>query len=305
MSRYLLVLAFGWLELLGAPHWLAAQDAGHRHGQPGTASSRIADLSHLARQQIREVEMNVRQLDTAEAARRAGFRPALGWTPTMGVHWVNQERMRDGFDLANPEQLMFSPVEGTMRLVGVAYAFRSAPDARLPAAFDGALDRWHDHPRFAPAGETLHMLHVWFVESPDGPFAGFNPWLPFFAAGVTPPDAERMVDPVADARIRSLAAALGTIAEPTLLGRAAERFADAETVRAIEASRDSIRSFVPRLEDARNEGDWVAWDRLADEAARHWHAIREAWIAAMPFAAGRERLASLLDATMEGRGEHH
>ncbi|MGH7573629.1 MAG: hypothetical protein ACREM1_00625, partial [Longimicrobiales bacterium] len=88
MSRYLLVLAFGWLELLGAPHWLAAQDAGHRHGQPGTASSRIADLSHLARQQIREVEMNVRQLDTAEAARRAGFRPALGWTPTMGVHWV-------------------------------------------------------------------------------------------------------------------------------------------------------------------------------------------------------------------------
>ncbi|MGH7573533.1 MAG: hypothetical protein ACREM1_00140, partial [Longimicrobiales bacterium] len=180
----------------------------------------------------------------------------------------------------NPEQLMSSPVEGTMRLVGVAYAFRSAPDARLPAAFDGALDRWHDHPRFAPAGETLHMLHVWFVESPDGPFAGFNPWLPFFAVGVTPPDAERMVDPVADARIRSLAAALGTIAEPTLLGRAAERFADAETVRAIEASRDSIRSFVRRLADARNEGDWVAWDRRGrrESAGRSGLALRaDAW----------------------------
>src|SRR5690606_1267854 len=52
-----------------------------------------AQVSETARRQIRQVEDAVRKLDTPAAALDAGFRPALGWIPAMGEHWVNQGRM--------------------------------------------------------------------------------------------------------------------------------------------------------------------------------------------------------------------
>ena len=39
----------------------------------------------------------------------------------------------------------------------------------------------------------------------DGPFAGHNPFLPFWATGVTPPDVKRMADPAVSARVRKAA----------------------------------------------------------------------------------------------------
>ena len=82
-------------------------------------------------------------------------------------------------------------MNGKETLVGIAYAvlLRDSGDTGdTPDLFDGN-PAWHDHPDLAPPGTNLMMLHVWFVPSPDGPFAGHNPFLPFWAAGVTPPGA--------------------------------------------------------------------------------------------------------------------
>lgn len=243
-------------------------------------------------------------LATPDAAREAGFRPALGWIPSMGTHWVSGKRMRDGFDLREPDHLMFSPVHGTMRLVGVAYAFRGDPSAAMPEGFDGALDRWHDHPFLAPGDQTLHMLHVWFVPSPDGTFAGHNPWLPFWAAGVEPPDAVRLQDSASARRIRDLSAALAMTAEPLPLDRLLSRSSKDVTGK-VQLEREAIRQLLPELETARASGDLASWDRVADRAGEHWRTIRSAYIGSARRPQGREFIARILDQVVGGEGGGH
>ena len=177
------------LALLAAVPVVTAQSHNHAVPEP---------LSSAALRQIRDVEQLAASLSTTERARASGYEPVLGWIPMMGTHWVHGPRMlqgRDAVTLNEPSQLMFSPVDGKDTLVGVAYAYyaplKDAPAP--PVLFDGAPS-WHAHPDLAPPGTNLMMLHVWFVSSPDGPFAGLNPFLPYWAAGVTPPALERMRD---------------------------------------------------------------------------------------------------------------
>lgn len=292
------------LSLAVARAGLAQQHA-HADGHAADTVAPVHDrISERARRQIRAVEEAVQHLDSPAAAREAGFRPALGWIPAMGTHWVNSRRVADGIDMLEPDHLMFSPVDGTPTLVGVAYAFRGPLDAPLPDGFDGALDVWHDHRRLAPAGETLHMLHVWFVESPDGPFAGHNPWLPFYAVGLTPPDTDRLRDPAAAERIRALAAALASTVETTWPDRLLTRFGGEALVERVERRRGATRDLVPRLRHAQAVGDTTAWDRLAAQAVEHWEAIRGAYLEAVPTERGRDRLARRLDRMMGGGGHH-
>jgi hypothetical protein len=174
-------------------------------------------VSPAAQAEIRTVEKSVQRLGSQDTARASGFEPRLGWFPTMGVHWVNDSRMQAGrtFTLSEPAHLMFSPIAGKDSLVGAAYAyFAPLSDTTRPATFQGNPP-WHEHPNLAPEGQTLTMLHVWFVPSPDGPFAGHNPNLAFWALGLTPPDPARMRDPAEDTRIRKTALALGTLADTT------------------------------------------------------------------------------------------
>jgi hypothetical protein len=136
------------------------------------------------RRQVATLRESLVRLSTPEAALAAGFRPALGDIPGMGVHYVHSARSRDGVNLDEPDHLLFSTVDGAERLVGAAYAFTDVPDTQVPIPFESDLAHWHDHPQFAAAGETLHMLHVWFIPSSNGPFAGLNFWLPFRTAGL-------------------------------------------------------------------------------------------------------------------------
>src|SRR5262245_62331716 len=189
------------------PLALGAQ-AHTQHSSPAVSAAALA--------QVRDVEQSAKSLATPDLAREAGFEPTLGWIPMMGTHWVNGPRMLQGKNVtrAEPAQLMFSPVGGKETLVGVAYAYYApARDGEPPVIFDGA-PAWHDHPDLAPPGPNLVMLHVWFVPSPDGPFAGLNPFLPYWAAGVTPPDVERMRDPAVALRVRTAALALAEIVDP-------------------------------------------------------------------------------------------
>ena len=150
---------------------LSAQSA-----QPSPSVTPAA-LSQI--QQARQATTAVASMDSARAA---GFSPIFGWIPTMGTHWVSAPRTLSGKNatIDKPSQLMFSPIDGKQTLVGAAYAYLTAAnDSTRPSIFDGNPP-WHDHQDLAPPGTNLVMLHVWFVPSPDGPFAGHNPFLPFW-----------------------------------------------------------------------------------------------------------------------------
>jgi len=234
-----------------------------------------------ASDQIREVAAATRSLATPEAAHAAGFEPIFGWIPMMGTHYVNNARMAPGraVKLAEPSQLMFSPINGRDSLVGAAYAYL-APlgDSSRPSSFDGNPN-WHEHPNLAPEGQTLVMLHVWFVPSPDGPFSGHNHNLPFWALGLEPPNAARLHDPAAARRFRKTALALAEVADsagqfPVLAARESARGR-------LRHLRDSVRALLPELSGAGRAGDWDGWDRVADRAALLWDSMKAAYLDAV------------------------
>jgi hypothetical protein len=276
----------------------------HAHGAAHQAAASAAGISERALEQIGAVERSVEEFATRDAARGSGFRPALGMIPTMGTHWVNGPRMRSGTgsELTRPEHLMFSPIDGDERLVGVAFAYQARPGQPIPDLFDGELDSWHAHPELSPPGQELTMLHVWFVPSPDGPFAGHNPWLPYWAVGLEPPEAARLADPADAHRIRALALALAETVDAgrdeRLLGRLVEAAgADAEP------RRERIRALIPVLEEA--QGDPVAWNAAADQAVAEWEAIRAASLASIRLPLIRERLAAFYEEMLTGgHGAH-
>jgi hypothetical protein len=265
-----------------------------------------ADPTAAALKQIRDVQDRMRSLATTDQAGKAGYEPVLGWIPMMGTHWVHGPRMLQGptaVSRAEPSQLMFSPINGKDTLVGVAYAYyapnndTSAP----PVLFDGAPG-WHDHPNLAPPGTNLLMLHVWFVSSPDGPFAGLNPFLPYWAAKLTPPTIERMSDPVVSVRVRKAAIALAEVVDPTGLFPIIARRPAVRPV--LEERREAIRALMPQLETARNAADQAGWDAIADKLGEHWEVMREAYLKSALDPAVKARIAKTIDEMVQGRHDH-
>lgn len=307
----LFVLVAGGLLL--TPRSVGAQQHAHSHGtaeQPAAnatahhaSHSPEQTVSARAREQITAVEQAVASLKAPDAAAAEGFQPFLGMLPTMGVHHVDAGRLLDGVKELQPDVLMFSPVDGQQRLVGVAFGFLGqASDA--PDLFDGTQDAWHDHPEFAPPGQTLVMLHVWFVPSPDGPFAGHNPWLGYWAAGVQPPADSVMADTVAGARARRLALALSETVEPLPVGLAQMGMGGLELTPGVAEKQDSIKAIIPRLNAARRAGDQAQWDREADTAIALWERIRDAYLEAIPIPDAREELATFYQQMATGKHEH-
>ena len=149
-----------------------------------------AGLPDADRKQMAALQKDLAPLSTPEAAIAAGFNPVLGDIPGMGVHYINIGLAMRGKDLDvnTPDQLLFSNRNGQDQLVGAAYSFTDVPNTQVPLPFNSDLAAWHDHPQFAADGQTLHMLHVWFVPSSNGPFAGLNFWLPYETAGVEIPN---------------------------------------------------------------------------------------------------------------------
>jgi hypothetical protein len=285
------------LTLFVAPHAACAQQP-HEHSMPMATPPSAKALA-----QIDQVRQATKALASPDQASANGFGPVLNWLPTMGVHWINMSRQSDGrsLTLGAPDQLMFSPVNGKQQLVGAAYSFIvSKSDTARPASFDGN-PMWHDHPQFAPEGKTLAMLHVWFVPSPDGPFAGHNPNLPFWALGLTPPDPARFADHDESRRIRKAALALAVVADtaglfPTLAQRA-------DVHPALVREREAIRALMPRL-DAKGVTDWASWDRAADDAAARWDAVRATYLASVRTPAIRQRMIDVMDEMESGAHGH-
>ena len=186
-------------------------DDGHAHMGPVVSCTDMATppwagLPDADRKQVATLQQELAHLNTPAAAKAAGFNPVLGDIPGMGVHYINMAVSMRGknLDVNTPDQLLFSQDQ----LVGAAYSFTDVPDTKVPLPFDSDLASWHDHPQFAQEGQTLHMLHVWFVPSSNGPFAGLNFWLPYQTAGVEIPNPCWMADEADADLIRNVSFAL-------------------------------------------------------------------------------------------------
>jgi hypothetical protein len=262
------------IVLLAVPSPARSQTAGHDHtdqvehdhtGQPEHShAGPIVSCTDLAappwnglpsadRARVAELQSALAGLSTPEAARAAGFMPALGDIPGMGVHYVNPVRMGDGVRLDAPDHLLFATIDGEDRLVGTAYAFRDVPDTNEPIPFESDLAHWHDHPQFAAQGQTLHMLHVWFIPSSNGPFAGLNFWLPFRSAGLTPPSACWMAVEEDAQRIQTVSFAL-----------APRDWGDGGASVASTDLSDEQREILAAMDAAARTDDREAWTHAAD-----------------------------------------
>jgi hypothetical protein len=264
------------------------------------------ELTAKAQTQVDAAAAASKVFGSQDSARKSGFAPVFGWIPTMGTHWVNPGRMLaqgKAIRLDSPSQLMYSPINGSETLVGAAYAYVTTLDDSIrPASFDGN-PMWHEHPDLAPPGTRLVMQHVWFVPSPDGAFAGHNPFLPYWAVGVTPPDAERMKDPAVDARVRRTALALSVVYDtaglfPLLHRRPAIR--DAEIARG-----DTIRKLMPELDAAARAKDWKRWDRAADQAAAQWNALEKIYLDGSLKPENKARVKQFIDEMTTGKHDMH
>ena len=254
--------------------------------------------------QIREVEKSMLAVADTSSARTSGFAPMFGWIPTMGTHWVNARTMMADRKVAmtTPSQIMFSQIDGKQKLVGAAYAYLTSPtDSARPIVFDGNPP-WHDHPDLAPPGTNIVMLHVWFVPSPDGPFAGHNPFLPFWAVGLTPPDTLRMRDPAVSKRVRRAALALAEIVDTAGMFPVISQRPAVKPV--LEEHRAAIRALVPKIEAAK--GDTKTWDALVDELGKHWDPMAEAYLKSAVNPAVNKRMVDHIESMLgTGHGEHH
>jgi hypothetical protein len=283
------------------------QQSGGAPGMPGMPGmehhASAPALSAKTRQQLVDVSTALAPLSTTAAARSAGYEPQFGWIATMGVHWVDVARMTKSAQgtLRSPDNLMFSRINGRDSLVGAAFAyFTTVGDTSVPPLFD-SHPAWHEHEALAPPGQTLVMLHVWFVASPDGPFAGTNPNLPFWAAGLAAPDSARMHDAAFNARVRRAALAIGEATDstsifPRLGGRPALQ-------PLIAPKRDSVRTVIAELLAAQTAHDAPRWDRAAERAAALWDSIYQAYLSTARTPDVRERI-ERQTAMLLGQHEH-
>lgn len=251
------------------------------------------------------------QLSDTLTARQNGYHriapPRLtDLNPLAGEHWINERYNRSQvLDLARPAYLMYYPFigEDSLTLIGIGYTVAQPAGSDPPAGFAGDRDRWHVHlpcsgvpgvnailaesieqceefgGRYGPW--QIAMVHVWAdtVPSPDGPFAQFNPALPYLAVGIEPPSAEDFTDQARSRLLRELALALGETfgAVPRMGARIAQNrdsiFADR-----VRPYRDRIRALLPALREAQVHDDAARFDALANEAIAAWQPIRAAYL---------------------------
>ena len=242
----------------------------------------------------------VRLNDTA-AARAAGYRPITeigvpDGLPFQGEHW--QLPYRDTLpdvSLERPSFIMFGPVNGGLRRVGVAYSALIALEAPAPNGLGGdPTAKWHDHfwcdnapgrpngflvnerDQCTSQGGVLNprrvsMVHVWTdIESPEGTYGHDNPALPFVALGLTPPTVPEYRDHERARAVRKLSFALGEVydARLPLTRRIEQENQNPALADSLRRRRSAIVALVPELKRA--ERDRAAYDRVATRVMAEW-----------------------------------
>lgn len=177
-TRFGLVTIF----MLGAA-FLAA-GAGSRGAVYARQTAHGGDIPESVLQQIREA---TKQFADVEQAKAAGYGELPGCVSgpqegAMGVHYVNGRLLEDGkLYLDQPEALIYEPIDGRLRLVGVEYIVKVAdwrsnnPDAGPGApVLAGQMLQFVDSPnRFGL--DPFYEMHAWaWQHNPHGAFVDWN-----------------------------------------------------------------------------------------------------------------------------------
>ena len=236
------------------------------------SSTGPAALSAKAEGQIDSVRRAVARFADPTVAEDSGYQPVFGLVPLQGVHYVRPDLVQDGtFDLTKPPVLMYSPVDGKPKLVGVAYAYVHPRSQPIPEGFDGPNDDWHAHDELSrDPNERIVMVHLWLTDAPGGPFARYNPYLPYMAASLKRPSASQLLAQTASGeRARRFAFALAIATHPPQLFDLLESRGGQELTRIAYPHRRALRAAVDSLDLAEKRGDKAEYERIVTKTLAH------------------------------------
>ena len=149
------------------------------------ASQHAADDEHNSTATlVRQVRDATREFTDVNNATAAGYGPFLGCVTgpdhgAMGIHYVNGALLgQTQLDAAKPQALIYEPVNGKLRLVGVEFiidaAIWLASKGNTPPVLDGQVFQFVGAPnRFNIP--SFFELHVWaWRDNPQGAFVDWN-----------------------------------------------------------------------------------------------------------------------------------
>jgi hypothetical protein len=274
----------------------------------GAQSQRGTALSAKAKAQIDSVRQAVARFANPVAAEDSGYQPVFGLVPLQGVHYVRPELIKNGtFDLTKPPVLMYAPVKGKPTLVGVAYAYEHPRAQPVPEGFDGPNDDWHAHDELSrDPNEHIVMVHLWLTDAPGGPFARYNPYLPYMAASLQRPSATELIANTARGeRARRFAFALAIATHPPQLFDLLETRGGNELTRVAYPHRRALMALVDSLDLAQKRGDKATYERLVTKTLTHSDALVAAYRGTVRSPQAREFIGKALDELMGLGHEGH
>lgn len=183
---------------------------------PPRAPLVFADQPRTLDGQIQAVRTAVRKYRDFSVAEREGWKPFGGDEPLMGLHYSGPAPdyvHGDQLDFSQPNNLMYTDIDGEVALTGVAFVVRIGEGEPVPEGFAGHRDRWHVHDfvraieaatekrpllgwlanwwldrNYRSKGDSrgrLAMVHVWVtMDNPDGIFADYNRTVPYAKLGL-------------------------------------------------------------------------------------------------------------------------
>lgn len=272
-------------------------------------AERSSPLSAKAQAQIDSVRRAVSRYADPQTAEDAGYQPVFGLVPLQGVHYVRPDLVRDStFNLTKPPVLMYAPVAGKPKLVGVAYAYEHPRSRPVPEGFDGPNDDWHTHDELSrDPSEHIVMVHLWLTDAPDGPFARYNPYLPYMAASLRRPSASQLTAMTAKGeRARRFAFALAIATHPPQLFDVLETRGGPELTKVAYPHRRALVMLLDSLRVADEQGDRAAYDRIVTTAIAHTDSLMAAYRGTVRSPQARAFIDKVLDELMGvGHEEHH
>jgi hypothetical protein len=211
------------------------------------------------------------------------------------------------FNLTQPPVLMYAPVNGAPQLVGVAYAYEHPRAQPLPEGFDGPNDDWHTHDELSrDPNEHIVMVHLWLTDAPGGPFARYNPYLPYMAAALKRPSAAELnANTARGERARRFAFALAIATHPPQLFDVLESRGGPELTRVAYPHRRALMNAVDSLALAEKRGDRAEYDRLVTQTIAHSDALVAAYRGTVRSPQAREFIDNALDELMGKGHEGH
>jgi len=276
---------------------------------PARGLAQSVPLSAKAKAQIDSVRQSVARFADPRVAEDSGYQPVFGLVPLQGVHYVRPDLIKNGtFSLTQPSVLMYAPVKGTPMLVGVAYAYEHPRSRPVPEGFDGSSDDWHAHDELSrDPNEHIVMVHLWLTDAPGGPFARYNPYLPYMAASLERPTAKELTaNTPRGERARRFAKALAIATHPPQLFDVIESRGGEALTKAAYPHRRALMMVVDSLELAEKRGDRATYDRLVTQTIAHADALMAAYRETVRSPRARELIDKTLDELMGvGHEGHH